>query len=368
MNWTTFFADVPDFRLNRRKKHNLVDILVIALCALISGADDFEEIQMYGQRKEAFLRTFLELPNGVPSHDTFNRVFRFMDKQAFADCLHRWSAQLLDLIDEQLTQINLDGKVLRATAKAGFKKSGICIVSAWVSEHQLVLGQQKVDTKSNEKTAIPELIKSLDVTGALVSCDAAGCQLTNADLIVEKQGHYLIALKKDHKHIYQQVSERLSKYKAYLPHDEHIDFGSGRIEKRLCYVETNLDLLDDLSEWPHLASVIMVEASREKNGTISTETRYYLSDLSVSAHVFNGLIRQHWSIENRLHWKLDIVFGEDRQRTRMDNGALNMATARKMALQALNRMEDKESTKNRRKIAGWDEGYLKTVLAKINPI
>ena len=367
MNWHKFFEDMPDFRLNRRKKHNLIDILVIALCALISGADDFEEIQQYGQRKETFLRTFLGLPNGIPSHDTFNRVFRLMDKDAFAECLHRWSAEVLSLIDGHLPQINLDGKVLRGTAKTGFKKSGICLVSAWVAEHQLVLGQQKVDAKSNEKTAIPTLIKSLDVRGALVSCDAAGCQLANADLIVEKQGHYLIALKKDHKYIYEQVSERMSKHRAHLPHYEHIDFGSGRIERRICYVETKLDLLDDLTNWTHLQSVIAVEASREQAGKVTTETRYYLSDLVLSAQAFNQFIRQHWSIENRLHWKLDVVFSEDRQRARMDNAAANLSTIRKMALQALNGMDDKESTKNRRKMAGWDDEYLISVLVKINP-
>lgn len=368
MNWQTFFEGVPDFRKNRRKKHQLVDILVIALCALISGADDFEEIELYGKRKEAFLRTFLELPNGIPSHDTFNRVFKLMDKKAFGECLYRWSKQILEVVESQISQINIDGKVLRATAKSGFRKSGICVVSAWVAEHQLVLGQEKVATKSNEKTAIPELLASLDLKDGLVSCDAAGCQLKNCDLIVEKQGHYLVALKKDHKHIYEQVSERMEKNKAFLSKDEWVDFGSGRIEKRTCYVENHLALLDELQEWQHLKSVVMVEATREKNGKTTSETRYYLSDLAATAKEFNHFVRNHWSIENRLHWKLDVVFREDQARTRTGNAPENLATARKLALQMLNQVSDKESIKNRRKTAGWDDEYLKSILSKINSI
>lgn len=368
MNWQTFFENVPDFRKNRRKKHQLVDILVIALCALISGADDFEEIEMYGRRKETFLRTFLDLPNGIPSHDTFNRVFRLMDKKAFGECLYRWSKQILEAVASELTQINIDGKVLRATAKSGFKKSGICLISAWVAEHQLVLGQEKTSVKSNEKTAIPELLASLDLKDALISCDAAGCQLKNADLIVGKQGHYLIALKKDHKHIYEQVSERMQKNKVCLQKDEWVDFGSGRIEKRVCYLENHLDLLDDLGEWKHLRSVVMIESSREKNGKTTNEIRYYLSDLSATAQQFNCFIRKHWSIENRLHWKVDVVFREDVSRTKSENAPENLATARKMALQLLNQLSDKESIKNRRKIAGWDDDYLKNILTKINLI
>ncbi|MDF9795473.1 putative transposase YbfD/YdcC [Catalinimonas alkaloidigena] len=370
MNWQKVFGSVPDFRINRRKKHNLVDILVIALCAIVSGADDFEEIEAYGKRKEVFLRGFLELPNGIPSHDTFNRVFKYMDKSAFGGCLYRWSKELLGFIKSSIVQINVDGKVLCGTAKSGFKKSGICILSAWVAEHHLILGQEKVDAKSNEKTAIPELLKSLDLEGSLVSSDAAGCQLKNADgspcdLIIEKGGDYLIAIKKDHKHMYEQITDWMSKRKKHMCFDEWIDFGSGRIEKRVCYVETQLALLDDLSEWKHLKSIIMVEANREKGGKITYENRFYLSSLEVTAKEFNKLIRNHWSIENHLHWKLDVVFREDMSRTKTGNAAENMTTARKLALQLLNQVQDKESVKNRRKTAGWDDNYLLNILKNL---
>lgn len=365
MNWETFFANVSDFRLNRRKKHNLLDILVIALLAVVCGADDFEEMALYGRQKEAFLRTFLALPNGIPSHDTFNRVFKYLDKQTFGDCLYRWSSQILAKLETDMTHIGIDGKVLRATAKKGHKKSGLCIVTAWVGEHRLVLGQEKVATKSNEKSAIPELLTSLTLKDSLVSIDAIACEKTNADQIVLKEGHYLLALKKNQATIFEQVSERMQQIKHQLTHHEHIDFGSGRIETRRCYVETNLGLYDSLQEWTHLKSIIMIEASREVEGKVSEQTRFYLSDLAVTAQAFNQHVRQHWSIENQLHWSLDVVFLEDKQRVRVGNAAQNMATTRKLALQLLNRMNDKESLKSRRKMAGWDDHYLMEIVAKI---
>lgn len=202
---------MPDFRVNRRKRHKLVDILAISVCAVVCGANDFEEIAMDGQQKIDFLRTFLELPNGISSHDTFNRVFKFLDKDKFSDSLYSWSKQILSSIQEQFTHISIDGKVLCGTTKSDHKKSGICIVSAWVCEHRLVSGQQKVDTKSNEKTAIPQLLESLDLTDSLVAIDAIACEQKNANLIVKKQGSYLLALKNNNKSIYQQVSDRIVK-------------------------------------------------------------------------------------------------------------------------------------------------------------
>ena len=368
MDWHTFFAEMPDYRINRRKKHHLVDILVIALCALISGADDFEKIEAYGRRKEAFLRTFLDLTNGIPSHDTFTRVFRRMDTDAFGRCLYAWSAQMLTGVEGPLQTVSVDGKVLRGTAQSGAKKSGICIVSAWASAHSLVLGQEKVAAKSNEKTAIPDLLRALNLRQTLVSCDAAGCQLSNADLIVAGGGQYVLALKKNLPVAYEQVDEHFGKRLGQLPVIEEIDFGSGRIERRRCTVETQLELPDGLADWGHLRSIVRVDASREINGQTTTQTRYYLSSLAAPPTDFNRYIRQHWQIENRLHWKLDVVFREDRQRTRLDNGPLNLATARKLALQALHQVQDANSTKNRRKMAGWDDEYLRAVLAKMAPL
>ena len=368
MDWHTFFAKMPDYRVNRRKKHHLVDILVIVLCVLISGADDFEEIEAYGRRKEAFLRTLLDLANGIPSHDTFTRVFRRIDTDAFGRCLYAWSAQMLTGVEGPLQPVSVDGKVLRGTAQSGAKKSGICIVSAWASAHSLVLGQEKVAAKSNEKTAIPDLLRAFDLRQTLVSCDAAGCQLSNADLLVAGGGQYVLALKKNLPVAYEQVDEHFGKRLGQLPVIEELDFGSGRIERRRCTVETQLELLDGLADWGHLRSIVRVDASREINGQTTTQTRYYLSSLAALPTDFNRYICQHWQIENRLHWKRDVVFREDRQRTRLDNGPLNLATARKLALQALHQVQDANSTKNRRKMAGWDDEYLRAVLAKMAPL
>ena len=365
MNWQTFFQNVPDFRINRRKRHLLVDILAISVCAVIAGADDFEEIAAYGRQKEAFLKTFLSLPSGIPSHDTFNRVFKFLDKDAFGNSLHQWSKQILSTINQSYQQINIDGKVLRSTAKSGAKKSGLCIVSAWVSDHKLVLGQQQVDAKSNEKTAVPKLLVTLDLVDSVVTIDAMACELKNADLIVSKQGHYILALKNNNKHIYEQVTDRMLKIKDQLIHNEHIDFGSGRIETRTCYVENDLSLYDDLADWSHLKSIIMIESQREVKNNISREIRYYLSDLLLDPKDFNHYIRNHWSIENKLHWQLDITFREDAQKTKTGNAPQNLATVRKLALQVLNQMNDQESIKNRRKIAGWDDNYLIKALSRI---
>ena len=255
--------------------------------------------------------------------------------------------------------------MLRATAKSGHKKSGLCLLSAWVSDHKLILGQQKIGSKSNEKTAVPELLNSLDLKDSIVSIDAMACDVKNADLITSKQGHYILALKNNKKHIYQQVSERFAQVKTQFPKNEHIDFGSGRIETRTCYVENDLTLYDDLAQWQHLKSIIIVESKREIKNKISFETRFYLCDLALEPKEFNQYIRNHWSIKNKLYWQLDITFREDLQRTKIGNAPENLAIIRKLSLQLLNNITDKESIKSRRKLAGWNDQYLTKLLANI---
>lgn len=363
MEWKKFFEEVPDFRLNRRKLHKLGDILMLSLCAVLSGAEDFEDMENYGKQKEDFLRQFLELPNGIPSHDTINRVYNRLDKDKFAESLHRWSREILDFMEYY--QLNIDGKVLRGTGQAGKKHAGICLVSAWAEEQRLVLGQKRTEEKSNEKTAIPELLEELDLQGALVSIDAIACSVKTAEIIIRKGGNYLLSLKKNQKHLFEQVSEYMQKQKKVLPQDEWQDFGSGRIEKRVCYVCDKLDLLDDLANWPEIKQVIMVEASREKDGKLQKQTRFYLSSLSTDASTSNKLVRNHWGIENNLHWMLDVVFSEDQSRTRNGNAPENMTTLRKTALQLLNQQTDKQSIKSRRKIAAWNNDYLLQLLKNL---
>jgi predicted transposase YbfD/YdcC len=365
MNFEKFFETMPDFRINRQKKHKLIDILVISVCAVVCGANDCEEIAMYGKQKLDFLQTFLELANGIPSHDTFNRVFKFMDKDKFSACLYSWSQEILSELSSAYNHIAIDGKVLCGTAKSGQKKSGICIVSAWASEHCLVLGQAKVEAKSNEKTAIPELLENLDLKESIVTIDAIACEKKNANLIVEKGGNYILALKKNNKSIYEQVQDRMMKIKEQLPNNQHIDYVGGRIETRSCYVENNLSLYDELASWVHLKSIVMIESKRQVKEKITTEYRFYLSNLVLGPKDFNAAVRKHWSIENNLHWQLDVTFLEDVQKTKTGNAPENLATVRKIALQILNRVQDKESIKNRRKMAGWSNQYLAQILINI---
>jgi predicted transposase YbfD/YdcC len=363
MEWQEFFSKVADFRLERRKLHKLSDILMLSLCAVISGAQDFEDMENYGKQKEAFLRQFLDLPNGIPSHDTINRVYNRLDKEQLGASLLEWSRELLDFMD--FYQLNIDGKVLRATGEGGKKHSGICLVSAWVEKQRLVMGQQKVDSKSNEKTAIPALLESLDLQEALVSIDAVACSEAIAQTITRKGGHYLLALKKNHQQLYEQVSEWMLKNQAHLPKDEWVDFGSGRIEKRTCYLLEDLGLLDDLAHWPQIKRVVMIQASREKEGKVQQQTRFYLTSLAADAATLNQAVRNHWGIENQLHWMLDVVFKEDQNRTRKGNAPENLATLRKTALQVLNQATDKQSIKSRRMLAAWNNQYLLQMLQKL---
>jgi predicted sugar kinase len=230
MEWQNFFSDIPDFRINRCKLHLLEDILMLSLCAVLSGAEDFDDIEEYGHQKEEFLKKFLQLPNGIPSHDTINRVFRHMDSTKFSICLTNWSSEILDFMD--LHQISIDGKVLRGTNTSGKKKGGICLVSAWACEQGLSLGQVKVSDKSNEKTAIPVLLESLDLKGALVSIDAIATTQATAAQIVVKEGDYLLALKKNQKTAFEQVEDWFLKLKSSFDKHISLDFGSGRIEER----------------------------------------------------------------------------------------------------------------------------------------
>lgn len=367
MKLKEIFNEVPDFRVKGRTDHILSEILVISLCGVLSGAEDFEEIAEYGRQKEKFLRQFLDLPNGIPSHDTFNRVFRYLDKKSFESCLLKWSKEIIEGLEHY--QVNIDGKVLRATGKRGKKTAALCLVSAWVSEHCLSLGQSKVAKKSNEKTAIPDLIKSLDVKGAIISIDAMGCHSKIAGLIRENEADYLLALKKNQKGIYEEVHDWMSgSRKVEFEKDTQIDYVGGRIEKRTTYVCDDLRFIDELSNWPDCERLVMVECERTfKNEPEKTSiaTRFYLSSKNEGAAYFGICTRNHWSIENQLHWYLDVVFHEDLQRVQMDNAPENMSTLRKMALQLLLKHKNKDSLKKVRKRAAWNEQFLVEVLKSV---
>ena len=357
------FSEVEDPRRNTLlKRHLLSDILLLSLFATLSGCDTDEEIEEYGKNKINFLKQFLWLPNGIPSHDTITRVLNAIDAEQFASCLYRHSHYLCDFLEAH--HISIDGKVLCATAQAGKRNSGVCVVSAWACGQQLVLGQYKTQQKSNEKTAIPALLEDLDVKGALVSIDAIGNSPSIAGQIVDKQGHYLLSLKKNQKCTFEQVRDYMMGHQAGVSCHKNTDFGSGRIETRTCYVTTRTDLLEETLAWKNIQSIIMVHAVRETNTKLQEEYRFYLSDLAENPAYFNRKVREHWGVENQLHWQLDVCFEEDRCRTNTKNGAQNRNTLRKLSLQLLKQMDDKHSIKVRRKKAGWDDDYLVQIISQ----
>lgn len=363
MKLVKIFESVSDYRTKTLVTYPLPEILIISLCAVLSGAEDFEEIAEYGRQKQEFLSQYLKLKNGTPSHDTFNKVFRNMEVTSFENCLKKWSKEILTELEAY--QINIDGKILRATGERGKKTAAICIVSAWASEHCLSLGQVKVDKKSNEKTAIPELIEAIDIKKSMVSIDAMGCQKDIAALIIENEGDYLLALKKNQKSLYEEVHDWFEKHKSSMDSYTHIDYVGGRIENRTTYVTSNLTYIDELADWKDCRSIIRTDCERVfKNGIEKTtfQTKFYISSVEQNAEYFGWGTRKHWSIENQLHWYLDVVFHEDQQRVRAGNAPDNMCTLRKMALQTLLKHKGNNSLKKTRKKAAWNEKFLFQVL------
>jgi len=360
MEYINFFEEVEDYRVTRRCLHLLSDILMLSFCAFLSGAEDFEEVEDYGKKKLPFLSTFLQLDNGIPSHDTINRVFSSISPTQFSSCLYRHSIKILEFIERK--QINIDGKILRGTRTSDSKTSGICIVSAWASEQHLTLGQVRVDKKSNEKTAVPLLLKTLDLKNAIVTIDAMATHQKIADQITAGEGDYILALKRNQKTLFEEAESEFLRQKESLLSDKNIDFGSGRIETRTAYVLENIKFIDQAADWESLKSILVIESKREKNGIIQEQTRFYLCSFIPTPKQANHYVRSHWGIEGTLHWHLDVSFGEDKSKTKKGNAPENLNILRKTALQAIKQVEGKQSVKNKRKMAGWDDEYLLKIL------
>lgn len=355
-----FFEPLED---NRRpsgnKQHELLDIVAISICGVICGADSWEEIQEYGKIKEKWLSTFLALPNGIPSHDTFNRVISSLCPKRFEDCFSNWVSSLIVATGDI---ISIDGKTICGAKVNG--KSSIHMVSAWASMNNLALGQVKVTEKSNEITAIPTLIESLAVEGAIITIDAMGCQKKIAKSIIDKKANYVLALKENQPDLLEEVIDEFRFSPVDKAHTD-LDFGHGRIETRICSVIKNFDLVSSHKEWPAMASIIRIESTREFKGKdkIENSCRYYISSLDTSAEKFQHIIRSHWAIENKLHWTLDVAFGEDINRKRSSNAAQNFSLINKIALNLAKKETSKKlSVRSKRKIAGWDENYLLKIL------
>lgn len=355
-----FFMSLKDPRRNSgNKRHELVDIIAISICAVISGADSWEEIEMYGEIKKDWLTTFLALPNGIPSHDTFNRVMSLVEPNNFEACFNEWVSSLLKATNEV---IHIDGKTIRGAKVNG--KSPIHMVSAWASENNVVLGQIKVDEKSNEITAIPVLVENLAVENAVITIDAMGCQKDIAHKIIERKANYILALKGNQQALFEEVVDEF-RFSEIEKSSIDLDYGHGRIETRICSVISNFDIVTLHKEWTNLKTIIRVESTRDfKNSDkVENSCRYYISSLNQTAEKFQEMIRSHWAIENKLHWTLDVAFGEDYDRKRVKNASQNFSLINKIALNILkNDTSQKLGIKSKRKIAGWDEDYLLKIL------
>jgi predicted transposase YbfD/YdcC len=362
--------DLTDPRIDRTKLHKLLDIVVIAICAVIAGADNWEDIAEFGQAKVDWFKRFLELPNGIPSHDTFNRVFARLDPQEFRQGFMSWISAVSEVIGGQV--IAIDGKVLRRSHDRGIGKAAIDMVSAWACANRLVLGQVKVDDKSNEISAIPQLLRALEVSGCIVTIDAIGCQTEIAETIIDQQADYVLSLKENQGHLYEDVDllfDDLEKshYKAY-PFDYHktVNKNHGRLEIRECWTISDAQVLRHLrgfENWKNLTTVSRIRAQRQIGQEKSCEDRYHIASITGAKRVL-GAVRSHWGIENELHWTLDIAFDEDRCRVRKDNGPENFAILRHIALNLLKQEKTcKRGIKGKRLLAAWNEDYLLKVLA-----
>ena len=365
-NLVAALAAVPDPRRQcQNLRHRLVDVLVIGFCAVLCGSDDFVEIEEFGRAKEAFFRRFLELPHGIPSHDTFRRVFQAVCPQALQTCLIQWLQGIRPAADGEV--IAIDGKALRRTSDRARGLGALHLVSAWATANGLTLGQVAVGAKSNEITAIPQLIELLDLKGCVVTIDAAGCQRDIAERIVAKEADYVLALKANQPGLYGQVAEHFLKRLAgdiadgAMRRRRQVEEGHGRTETRETFAAPATEGMVAAGAWAGLASLIMVIARcvDHASGKTSDEVRYYISSLPAKVRRLAGAVRQHWGIENGLHWVLDVAFAEDRMRQRDRNGIENLALLNRLAVSLLRQDKTvKAGVKCKRKRAGWDDNYL----------
>lgn len=358
------FGRVPDPRIARNQRHRLVDILVIAVCGVLCGADTWVDIALFGEAKVSWLRSFLALPNGIPSHDTFGRVFARINPEAFQQCFLQWVQAEFAVQPEQVVAI--DGKTARGSRDRANGQQPLHMVSAWAATNRLVLGQVATAAKSNEITAIPLLLKGLDIKGCTVTIDAQGCQKAIAQQIIEQEGDYIFTVKKNQPRLYRDIEALFQSddaaIKATIQQHETRNDGHGRSEHRKIEVSEALTSLHTKEAWPGLRSVICIEATCTTDTKVTTERRYFISSRAANAVALGTAIREHWGIENRLHWVLDVTMNEDRSRVRKDHGAANFVMLRHITTNILQQEPSKGSIRGKRKRAGWDNDYLRHVL------
>lgn len=366
------FASLEDPRVDRTKVHPLLSIVAIAVCGVIAGAQSWNDVEEFGQASEDFFADFLELPEGIPSHDTFNRVFAAINPLEFKACFTSWMRAVARVLPAQV--IAMDGKVLRGSRDSWAGMEPIHMVSAWAAANRLVLASVKVDAKTNEITALPELLRNLAIAGCIVTIDAMGCQRGIAEQIVEQGADYVLALKGNQGTLQDDVvssfAEAASDGFADTVHDyaEAVNKGHGRLEVRKSWVIGDpgvMGWINSHHKWPHLAAIGLIQAERRIGPKVEREDRYYILSRVLPAAEFAHAVRSHWGIENQVHWVLDVAFHEDASRIRARHAAENFATLRHIALNALRRHPTRtkgSSIRTRRLVAGWDKEYLRLLL------
>jgi len=365
------FSQVTDPRVARTKEHKLIDMIIIAICAVICGAEGWTDIENFGNSKLLGLKSFLELPNGIPSHDTFGRVFSMLDAQQFQLAFYEWVMAVNEIVHGQI--INIDGKRLAGSEDRFLGKRAIYMVSAWAEENEIVLGQRKVDEKSNEITAIPELLKVLAISGCIVTIDAMGTQTDIAQTIVEAQADYVLSVKENQGHLFEDISvlfavDQAQDFKyASLAYHQEINKGHGRIEIRECRCTSDpayLNLIRDRENWVELPSIAMVVSTRWVGDKQTKKVRYYISSLPSDPKRLLHIVRRHWAIENELHWVLDVALNEDPSRVRKDQAPENLAVLRQITLNLLKQEKTAKGGIHAKQLqAAWKEEYLLKVLS-----
>jgi predicted transposase YbfD/YdcC len=357
-----YFSEIEDPRVEGRCLHLLSDILMISLLTYLTGGTDYQDMHLFTKERGAEFKGLLQLPHGAPSVDTFERVFKKLKSESLQSCLDSYGKELLGSLSEK--QIVLDGKKLKGVSPCSKGNNGLYILNAWVSENRFCIGQKKVEEKSNEITAIPKVLESLDIEEAVVSIDAIGTQTKIADQIIEQGGHYFLSVKGNQKGLLEDL-EHAFKVDKGIQFEAKPESNHGRIETRRCSILPvgNFLLEENRSAWKDVSTLIKIESGREIRGVLHQETYYYISDETVSnPSYYLSLSRGHWGIENQLHWHLDVTFKEDACRAREGNAPLNLSTLRKFALQLLSNQKDKLSLKKRQYKAALDIDYLKKII------
>lgn len=359
------FGNLKDYRREKSIVYPFIEILMISLCAIICGAESWKDIETFGHIRKNWLMKFLKLDNGIPSDDTFNRFFSHIAPDQLEKCFVHWISSIGSIKAGEV--ISLDGKTIRG-AKLHGKKSFVHMVSAWANEAGLSLGQVKVDEKSNEITAIPKLLKILDIEGCFVTIDAMGCQTDIAELIDKMDGYYVLPVKENQKELLENITDSFKFLEIKSSHEQE-NFGHGRIENRSCKVISDLSHIERTYRWQGIKSIIKIETERYIKASNKTEKacRFYISNSDSQAAVFNHVVRKHWAVENNLHWQLDVTFNEDKQRKRAGNSAQNFSLLNKFILILLkNEKTKKASMKLKRYSAALDENYLEKIIGYTN--